>query len=46
LVINLKVLKNLKTYLLSAKEYFKEFILLDILVAIPIIPLGEEEKLL
>ncbi len=45
MVTNLKVLKNLKTYLLSAKVYFKEFILLDILVAIKIILLVEEEKL-
>jgi len=38
-------LKNLKTYLLSAKVYFKEFILLDILVAIAIIVLIEDSRI-
>ena len=45
MVINSKVLKNLKTYLLSAKVYFKEFILLDILVAIAIILLVEGSRI-
>jgi len=38
-------LKDLKTYLLSAKVYFKEFILLDILVAIAIILLIEDSRI-
>ena len=45
MVINSKVLKNLKTYLSSAKVYFKEFILLDILVAIAIILLVEDSRI-
>lgn len=38
-------MKNLKTYLLSAKVYFKEFILLDILVVIAIILLVEDSRI-
>lgn len=45
LVINSKVLNNLKTYLLSAKVYFKEFILLDTLVVIAIILLVEDSRI-
>jgi len=38
-------LKNHKTYLLSAKVYFKEFIIVDILVAIVIILLVDDSRI-